>query len=152
VTPITRTVLRVALVLRPEFVWRDSAHGQAMRWMLWVGDTENDFIYYNEVWTLTRKMMQACHPHPCAMVLFFWYRIYSCSRTTSHTEFTAALEPQVFFHQLLLKVPRTVQHSDANNVARIPPYWYLVDCRRRSTGSASQSQSLNRLQTTTTSA
>lgn len=60
VTPITRTVLKVALVLRPEFVWRDSAHGQAMRWILWVGDSENDFVYYNEVWTLTKKMMQAC--------------------------------------------------------------------------------------------
>lgn len=58
--PITRTVLRVVLTLRPEFQWRDSAHGHAMRWVLWVEDSQNDMIYHNDVWTLTKKMMQVC--------------------------------------------------------------------------------------------
>lgn len=58
IAPITRTVLRVVLTLRPEFQWRDSAHGAAMRWVLWVEDSQNDMIYHNDVWTLTKKMMQ----------------------------------------------------------------------------------------------
>lgn len=59
ISPITRTVLRVVLTLRPEFQWRDSAHGAAMRWVLWVEDSVNDMIYHNDVWTLTKKMAQA---------------------------------------------------------------------------------------------
>jgi Sec63 Brl domain len=81
VTPITRTVLRITLVLRPEFVWRDSAHGQAMSWILWAGDTENDFIYYNEVWSLTKKMMQAWHPRFVPLCISSHTERHQCSRT-----------------------------------------------------------------------
>jgi hypothetical protein len=58
VTPITRTVLRVVLSLRPDFEWHDKSHGHSLRYILWVEDSKNDIIYHNETWTLTRKMMQ----------------------------------------------------------------------------------------------
>lgn len=59
VSPITRTVLRVALTVRPQFSWREQAHGQSMRWLLLVEDSDTEAVYHNEIWTLTRKMMQA---------------------------------------------------------------------------------------------
>lgn len=57
VVPITRTVLRVTAMVQPQFVWRERVHGAVMRWLLWVEDTDNDVIYHNEMWMLTRKML-----------------------------------------------------------------------------------------------
>jgi activating signal cointegrator complex subunit 3 len=54
--PITRTVLRIQLTLTPEFSWRDNIHGAALRWLVWVEDSENEKIYHSEMWTLTKKM------------------------------------------------------------------------------------------------
>jgi len=54
--PITRTVLRIQLTLTPEFSWRDNIHGAALRWLIWVEDSENEKIYHSEMWTLTKKM------------------------------------------------------------------------------------------------
>lgn len=87
VTPVTRTVLRVVLRLRPDFTWRDSAHGHGMRWVLWVGDSDNDFIYYNEVWTLTKKMMQVMLPQifslrSCRLSQMFVASSCCCSRSS----------------------------------------------------------------------
>lgn len=126
VTPITRTVLRVVLMLRPEFVWRDSAHGQAMRWILWVGDSEHDFIYYNEVWTLTKKMMQVCTtPSPQTAST-------SCSRSTYACYCIPA--------KIVSAAASTMQQGITCGLAH----------RRRSTGSTSRSQSSNPLPTTIT--
>lgn len=54
--PITRTVLRIQLDLTPEFSWRDQAHGAALRWLVWVEDSNSEHIYHSEMWTLTKKM------------------------------------------------------------------------------------------------
>lgn len=58
VAPITRTVLRVTTTISPQFYWRDQSHGQALRWLLRVEDSDTEVIYHHEMWTLTRKMMQ----------------------------------------------------------------------------------------------
>ena len=47
--PITRTVVRVQLTIRPEFEWRERAHGQALRWLFLVEDSENEHVYHSEV-------------------------------------------------------------------------------------------------------
>ena len=57
-----RTVLRVQLVVRPAFQWRDGAHGGALRWHIWVEDSENEHVYHSELWLLTRKMMREPEP------------------------------------------------------------------------------------------
>jgi hypothetical protein len=57
-TPITDAMLRVSLAISPSFRWREQAHGQSMRWILIVEDSERDMVYHNEIWILTRKMMQ----------------------------------------------------------------------------------------------
>ncbi|MCD7464619.1 activating signal cointegrator 1 complex subunit [Datura stramonium] len=59
VSPITRTVLKVDLVIAPQFVWKDRIHGTALRWWILVEDSENDHIYHSELFTLTKKMVRA---------------------------------------------------------------------------------------------
>ena len=54
--PITRTVVRVALTLRPDFVWKDKHHGSALRWLIVVEDSANEHIYHSESWLLTKRM------------------------------------------------------------------------------------------------
>lgn len=44
-----RSVLRVMLKFTPEFAWHDRAHGGALRWHLWVEDSDSETIYHTEV-------------------------------------------------------------------------------------------------------
>ncbi|KAK1273205.1 hypothetical protein QJS04_geneDACA008017 [Acorus gramineus] len=56
VSPITRTVLKVDLLITPDFVWKDRFHGASERWWILVEDSENDHIYHNELFTLSKRM------------------------------------------------------------------------------------------------
>ncbi|KAL5749048.1 hypothetical protein ACOSQ2_026345 [Xanthoceras sorbifolium] len=56
VSPITRTVLKVDLVITPVFTWKDRFHGTAQRWWILVEDSESDHIYHSELFTLTKRM------------------------------------------------------------------------------------------------
>ncbi|XP_059441040.1 DExH-box ATP-dependent RNA helicase DExH14 isoform X3 [Corylus avellana] len=56
VSPITRTVLKVDLLITPDFTWKDRFHGAAERWWILVEDSENDHIYHSELFTLTKRM------------------------------------------------------------------------------------------------
>lgn len=56
VSPITRTVLKVDLLITPDFVWKDRFHGAAQRWWILVEDSENDHIYHSELFMLTKRM------------------------------------------------------------------------------------------------
>ncbi|KAM6593870.1 DExH-box ATP-dependent RNA helicase DExH14 [Cannabis sativa] len=56
ISPITRTVLKVVLLIAPDFIWKDRFHGTAQRWWILVEDTENDHIYHSELFTLTKRM------------------------------------------------------------------------------------------------
>ncbi|KAI7978983.1 DExH-box ATP-dependent RNA helicase DExH14, partial [Camellia lanceoleosa] len=59
VSPITRTVLKVDLLLTPDFIWKDRFHGTVQRWLILVEDSENDHIYHSEIFTLTKRMAKA---------------------------------------------------------------------------------------------
>ncbi|KAK9021319.1 hypothetical protein V6N11_011314 [Hibiscus sabdariffa] len=59
VSPITRTVLKVDLLISSDYIWKDRFHGAAQRWWILVEDTENDHIYHSELFTLTKKMARA---------------------------------------------------------------------------------------------
>ncbi|XP_050379201.1 DExH-box ATP-dependent RNA helicase DExH14 [Argentina anserina] len=56
VSPITRTVLKVDVLITPDFIWKDRFHGTAQRWWILVEDSENDHIYHSELFTLTKRM------------------------------------------------------------------------------------------------
>ncbi|XP_057950653.1 DExH-box ATP-dependent RNA helicase DExH14 isoform X2 [Malania oleifera] len=56
ISPITRTVLKVDLLITPDFTWKDRFHGGAERWWILVEDSENDHIYHSELFTLTKRM------------------------------------------------------------------------------------------------
>ena len=51
----SRSVLRVGVTLTPDFVWRDSQHGGAQRWLVWVEDPVNEHIYHTETFTLSKQ-------------------------------------------------------------------------------------------------
>ncbi|XP_061675544.1 activating signal cointegrator 1 complex subunit 3 isoform X3 [Syngnathoides biaculeatus] len=58
VQPITRTVLRVRLIVTPDFYWNDQVHGSvAEPWWLWVEDPINDHIYHSEYFLLQKKQV-----------------------------------------------------------------------------------------------
>lgn len=59
ISPITRTVLQVELIIFPEFVWKDRLHGAAERWWILVEDSENEHIYHSELFTLTKRMARS---------------------------------------------------------------------------------------------
>lgn len=55
VRPITRSVLMVRVVLKPEFDWSDHIHGSSQPFIIWVEDSTNEFIYHHEQYILSKK-------------------------------------------------------------------------------------------------
>ncbi|KAM3873609.1 activating signal cointegrator 1 complex subunit 3 [Diretmus argenteus] len=63
IQPITRTVLRVRLVITPDFKWNDQVHGSVGEpWWLWVEDPINDHIYHSEYFHLQKKQVVTEEP------------------------------------------------------------------------------------------
>uniref|UniRef100_A0A8C2Z061 Activating signal cointegrator 1 complex subunit 3 n=1 Tax=Cyclopterus lumpus TaxID=8103 RepID=A0A8C2Z061_CYCLU len=63
IQPITRTVLRVRLVVTPDFRWSDQVHGSVGEpWWLWVEDPINDHIYHSEHFLLQKKQVVTGEP------------------------------------------------------------------------------------------
>lgn len=72
IQPITRTVLRVRLTIRPEFDWDDKMHGTTSEpWWVWVEDAENDHMYHSEYFLLQRKqvIMPISKPRPFTLTV-----------------------------------------------------------------------------------
>lgn len=55
VQPITRTVLRVSLVIEPDFKWNARTHGRSEPWWIWVEDPENEHIYHAERYNMLQE-------------------------------------------------------------------------------------------------
>ncbi|XP_060905517.1 activating signal cointegrator 1 complex subunit 3 [Labrus mixtus] len=63
IQPITRTVLRVRLIITPDFRWNDQVHGSVGEpWWLWVEDPINDHIYHSEHLLLQKKQVVTGEP------------------------------------------------------------------------------------------
>ncbi|XP_061729195.1 activating signal cointegrator 1 complex subunit 3 isoform X1 [Cydia pomonella] len=61
--PITRTVLRIRLTITPNFKWNDKYHGKAPEaFWIWVEDPDNDIMYYNEFFLITKKQVITNEP------------------------------------------------------------------------------------------
>ena len=58
IQPITRTVLRVRLLITPDFEWDDRIHGSSAEpWWLWIEDSENNTMYHSEYFFLQKKQV-----------------------------------------------------------------------------------------------
>ncbi|XP_055829264.1 DExH-box ATP-dependent RNA helicase DExH14 [Solanum dulcamara] len=120
VSPITRTVLKVDLVIAPQFVWKDRIHGTALRWWILVEDSENDHIYHSELFTLTKKMARAdpqkltftvpiFEPHPPQ----YYIRAVSDSWLQADALYT------ITFHNLALPEAQT-SHTELLDLKPLP--------------------------------
>ncbi|KAJ4838086.1 DExH-box ATP-dependent RNA helicase DExH14 [Turnera subulata] len=120
VSPITRTVLKVDLVITPDFTWKDRYHGAALRWWILVEDSENDHIYHSELFTLTKRMARGeaqklsftvpiFEPHPPQ----YYIRAVSDSWLHSEAFYT------ITFHNLALPEART-SHTELLDLKPLP--------------------------------
>lgn len=57
VLPITRTVMRLEVVLYPSFKWNDQYHHGAESWWVWIEDEESAESYASEYYTVTKWRM-----------------------------------------------------------------------------------------------
>ncbi len=59
IQPITRTVLRVRLQVKPNFRWNDRVHGATSEpFWVWVEDPENNHMYHSEYLMLSKKAVR----------------------------------------------------------------------------------------------
>lgn len=120
VSPITRTVLKVDLLITPDFMWKDRFHGTVERWWILVEDSENDHIYHSELFTLTKRMARGesqkisftvpiFEPHPPQ------YFVRAVSDSWLHAESLYV----VSFHNLTL--PETqISHTELLDLKPLP--------------------------------
>uniref|UniRef100_A0A5S6QU49 Activating signal cointegrator 1 complex subunit 3 n=1 Tax=Trichuris muris TaxID=70415 RepID=A0A5S6QU49_TRIMR len=58
VQPITRTILRIRLIIVPSFVWDDRVHGRGMMlFHIWIVEPNANYIYHKEELHLSRKQV-----------------------------------------------------------------------------------------------
>lgn len=120
VSPITRTVLKVDVLITPNFTWKDRFHGTTERWWILVEDSENDHIYHSELFTLTKRMARGepqkisftvpiFEPHPPQ------YYIRAVSDSWLHAESLYTIS----FHNLTL--PETqISHTELLDLKPLP--------------------------------
>ncbi|KAL5723149.1 DNA helicase [Ranunculus cassubicifolius] len=120
VSPITRTVLKIDLLITPEFTWKDRLHGTAERWWILVEDSENDHIYHSELFTLTKRMAKAepqkisftvpiFEPHPPQYII----------RAVSDSWLQAEAFYTISFHNLALPEAYT-SHTELLDLRPLP--------------------------------
>ena len=66
--PVTRSVLRVHLTVEAPFAWAAGVHGSAEPWWIWVEDTDNEHIYHQEYFVLTREQHARQAREPITLV------------------------------------------------------------------------------------
>lgn len=120
VSPITRTVLKIDLLIASDFVWKDRFHGAAQRWWILVEDSDNDHIYHSENFTLTKRMARGepqklsftvpiFEPHPPQ----YYIRAVSDSWLQAEAFYT------ISFHNLALPEART-SHTELLDLKPLP--------------------------------
>ncbi|KAL3683377.1 hypothetical protein R1sor_001399 [Riccia sorocarpa] len=126
ISPITRTVLRVALTIYPDFVWKDRVHGASERWHIWVEDSENEHIYHSELFVLTKKMMaEESHTISFTIPIFEPLPSQYYIRAVSDTWLEASCVHTVSFQHLILPEVRTPYSA----IYFHPPHTELLDLR-----------------------
>lgn len=120
VSPITRTVLKIDLLITPDFTWKDRFHGTVQRWWILVEDSDNDHIYHSELFTLTKRMARGepqkisftvpiFEPHPPQ------YYVHAVSDSWLHAEAFYTIS----FHNLALPEAHTT-HTELLDLKPLP--------------------------------
>lgn len=55
ISPITRTIVRVTLTVRADFIWQDRFHGSAEPFWFWVVDDRHEQLVHQEYFILQKK-------------------------------------------------------------------------------------------------
>eukprot|EP01018_Ginkgo_biloba_P014054 Gb_18049 [translate_table: standard] len=120
ISPITRTVLQVELVITPDFVWKDRFHGTAQRWWILVEDSKNDHIYYSELFTLTKRLARGGPQKLTFTVPIFEPRPPQyCIRAISDSWLQAEVLHTISFQQLILPELHT-PHTELLDLRPLP--------------------------------
>merc|ERR1719312_1961599 len=122
IQPITRTVLRVRLTIRPDFKWNDKVHGKTSEpFWVWVEDPANDHMYHNEYFLLTKKQVvtkeaqELCFTIPIFEPLPTQYYVRAISDRWIGSESTCAIS---FKHLILPE--RHPPHTDLLDLQPLP--------------------------------
>lgn len=68
--PITRTVLRIRILIQADFKWNDGVHGKfAQPFWIWIEDPESNFIYHSEYFQLTRRQAFSREPQELVVTI-----------------------------------------------------------------------------------
>lgn len=68
--PITRTVLRIRILIESDFKWNDAVHGKfAQPFWIWIEDPESNYIYHSEYFQLTRKQAFSHEPQELVVTI-----------------------------------------------------------------------------------
>merc|ERR1719341_1360105 len=122
IQPITRTVLRVRLTIKPDFKWNDKVHGKTSEpFWVWVEDPANDHMYHNEYFLLTKKQVvtnesqELCFTIPIFEPLPNQYYVRAISDRWIGSESTCAIS---FKHLILPE--RHPPHTDLLDLQPLP--------------------------------
>ena len=61
IAPLNRDVLRMRLLIYPEFTWNDRHHGTSESYWIWVENSETSEIYHHEFFILSRRKLHDDH-------------------------------------------------------------------------------------------
>jgi antiviral helicase SLH1 len=61
IAPLNRDVLRIHLLITPDFKWNDRIHGGSESYWIWVENSETFEIYHHEFFILTRRKLHDDH-------------------------------------------------------------------------------------------
>lgn len=118
--PITRTVLRIKLIITPTFTWSDRIHGTtSQQFWIWIEDPDSDNIYHSEYFIITKKQVKLEEPQtiiftiPIIEPLANQYYVRTISDRWLGSDTTTIIS----FHNLILP-ERHMPHTGEINSAR----------------------------------
>lgn len=138
VQPITRTVVRVQVSIEAVFRWKDSSHGSSQRWLLWVEDQNNEYIYHSESVVLTKKqaregpLVRSNHFHN----YFEWISEstnYCWCSVMQHITFSIPVVeplPPEYYLRLLHQVRIPIEHHDRCGAMKFSSAFEALVARR----------------------
>ncbi|CAF0809302.1 unnamed protein product [Adineta steineri] len=120
--PITRTVLRIKLIITAAFNWSDRIHGaNSQNFWIWIEDPDTDNIYHSEYFIITKKQVKTEEPQtiiftiPIIEPLANQYYVRAISDKWLGSDTTTIIS----FHNLILP-ERHMPHTELLDLDPLP--------------------------------